>query len=257
MRACVREKDKRFLYIYIHTHTHRATTVGIHSSDRASKSNMTPHVPPIPASSSSSSSSRSILPGSVDHPSDGLNHSPHPHHEEEEEDDNLTTMTVSTDAPENTARPPLALHHQAKQGGKCCGCCCDYRRAVGILGAVLVCMSVMDLAVTARRVGTIHDYAPPPFDDDQLDNQLAALNETYRIPYIWMHTAAVLFGTISVASAWFFSQLGVSIVDCKGDASQSPSGAHYISFHSLSLSLFLYLRRTLHRAFHGLARNGL
>ena len=44
-----------------------------------------------------------------------------------------------------TTTPPLPLHEQPKQGSKCCGCCCDYRRAVIIVNFVSLLLNIMGM----------------------------------------------------------------------------------------------------------------
>lgn len=118
----------------------------------------------------------------------------------------MTAVTVATDAPDDFVPPP-ALHHQEKQGGKFCGFCCDYRRAVLIFGSVTVIMAMLDLIFELAGISTEYE---PPFDDDQLNQQLLALNQMYRIPYLLMEAMAVVFGGVSIMGALSFSKLGVS-----------------------------------------------
>ena len=125
---------------------------------------------------------------------------------QEDDGDDRTVMTVDSDAPTD-ARPPLAVHHQSKQGGKFCGYFCDYRRAVIIIGTVTVIMGLLDLVF---RIGNADPYQPP-FDDDSLSDELIELNDMYRIPFMLLEAMAVVFGSVSIMSALNFSQVGVSL----------------------------------------------
>lgn len=127
--------------------------------------------------------------------------------EDNDNDDALTRVTVSSDTPADYV-PPLAVHHQEKQGGKFCGCCCDYRRAVIILGCVTLTMGLMDLIF---YIGNI-DESSPVYDDDELNNELNSLNDNYRTLYILLEAMAVVFGAVSIMGAWTFSILGVRTV---------------------------------------------
>lgn len=129
-----------------------------------------------------------------------------PQQQDHDYDDDVTVMTVDTDAP-NDVRPPPAIHHQEKQGGKFCGYCCDYRRAVIIIGTVTVFMGLLDLIF---RIGNAVEAYQPPFDDDALVDELIRLNDMYRIAYILLEAMAVVFGSVSIMGAMNFSQLGVS-----------------------------------------------
>lgn len=49
---------------------------------------------------------------------------------------NTTNNATSTDVP---------MHLQSKIGSKCCGCCCDFRRAVIILNIIFICFYIISL----------------------------------------------------------------------------------------------------------------
>lgn len=126
------------------------------------------------------------------------------------DDDNLTTVTVGTDAPSEAleGRVELAIHHQPKQGGKYFGYCCDYRRAVLILGAVHSSLALIDLSFYVGS--TLRNTYEPPFDDDMLVDELIDLNADYRLRLIILESAAVAFGGVSMLGAWRFSRILVS-----------------------------------------------
>ena len=126
------------------------------------------------------------------------------------DDDNLTTVTVGTDAPSEAleGRAELAIHHQPKQGGKYFGYCCDYRRAVLILGAVHSSLALIDLAFYVGS--TLRGTYEPPFDDDVLVDELIELNEDYRLRLIILESAAVVFGGVSLLGGLRFSRILVS-----------------------------------------------
>ena len=41
-----------------------------------------------------------------------------------------------------------------KQGAKCCGCCCDYRRAVIITAIVGIVMNIFEIIVRRKNIST-------------------------------------------------------------------------------------------------------
>ena len=156
----------------------------------------------------------------------------------EDDDDVLTVMTVDSDAPED-ANPPPAIHHQHKLGGKFLGCCCDYRKAVLILGAATVSMGLLDLLF---RIGSIlqqqrpqdqQAYQEPPYDDDQLVDQLIALNESFQIPYFLLEAMAVVFGGVAIIGAAAFSPWGVSTY-------YGPCMIHSVRAHFLSYAFLFF-----------------
>lgn len=137
-------------------------------------------------------------------------------------DDALTTVTVTSDTPADYVPPP-AIHHQEKQGGKFCCCCCDYRRAVIILGCVTLTMGLMNLVFWIGNV----DEITPTYDDDQLNEELVNLNDSYRTLYMLLEAMAVVFGAVSIMGAWTFSILGVGTI-------RQPLRRHFVegSHHS-------------------------
>jgi len=62
-----------------------------------------------------------------------------------------------------------------KQGSKCCGCCCDFRRAVIIMGIIGLIISVLNLilvATGAALLGSARSSLSSNSDDNQLNNGL-------------------------------------------------------------------------------------
>jgi len=49
---------------------------------------------------------------------------------------------VGVAIPMGAANTNVPMWQQAKQGAKCCGCCCDYRRAVIVLAIINICISI-------------------------------------------------------------------------------------------------------------------
>ena len=61
------------------------------------------------------------------------------------------------------------MYNQEKLGGKCCGCCCDYRRAVIIVNAVGIVLGLLGLVFYAVSMVVI----------DTFDDDLAALEQGF------------------------------------------------------------------------------
>jgi hypothetical protein len=111
-------------------------------------------------------------------------------------DDDVTVVTVATDAPDNF-EPPPAMIRQEKQGGRCCGVCCDYRRAVIILGIISTFTGILDFLMAKDTVYTM--------DDDELVQELEDLLEEYRIPNLVLDVLFIIFGIIAVVGGVRFS----------------------------------------------------
>jgi len=127
------------------------------------------------------------------------------------DDDNLTVVTVGTDAPpeELTGRGQLAIHHQQKQGGKYFGCCCDYRRAVFILGATHAFLAMTDLIIYILQIQRDVSFQPN-YDDVMMVDELTDIYDDYRRQLMICEAAAIFFGIVSMIGAWKFSRLLVS-----------------------------------------------
>jgi hypothetical protein len=79
-------------------------------------------------------------------------------------------VAVSTSAPAD-----LDMHLQPKQGAKCCGCCCDYRRAVIILNIILTVLGIFAVIIYSQGTRTIGKQLD--LDDDGLTD---IVEDSYR-----------------------------------------------------------------------------
>ena len=68
----------------------------------------------------------------------------------------------------------IPMHSQTKQGSKCCGCCCDYRRAVIIVNAVLIVIGIISVIVYSQGSSATQNV---DWDDDSLDD---VVEDAYR-----------------------------------------------------------------------------
>jgi hypothetical protein len=78
--------------------------------------------------------------------------------------------------PTGNATSNVPMWQQEKEGAKCCGCCCDYRRAVIIIAIITICISLGAIILTvASSVSTtqidIDDDALLEIWDDSLRTQ--------------------------------------------------------------------------------------
>jgi hypothetical protein len=65
----------------------------------------------------------------------------------------------------------VPMWQEEKQGAKCCGCCCDYRRAVIVLAIINICISVLFIVVIS--VASVSPGVRVDLDDD-------AVQQTYE-----------------------------------------------------------------------------
>ncbi|CAB9528436.1 expressed unknown protein [Seminavis robusta] len=86
--------------------------------------------------------------------------------------------------PMSGAAPPVAfpMHEQEKIGSKCCGCCCDFRRAVIILDSCLMVLSVLGLIFLALPSDVSEQrYQQLGIDDDQVADVLMEMTTITQI----------------------------------------------------------------------------
>jgi len=61
---------------------------------------------------------------------------------------------------------------QEKQGSKCCGCCCDFRRAVIVVNIIFIVLGIISIISALANTG----YIRSDFDDDQVEDDLKQIN---------------------------------------------------------------------------------
>lgn len=155
-------------------------------------------------------------------------------------DNDVTVVTVATDAPDNFVPLP-AMIHQEKQGGRCCGICCDYRRAVIILGIISIITGILNFLM--RNVTSYTNG----LDDDELRQELYDLQEEYILPNLILDVLFILFGIIAVIGGVRFS---AKVVRTKFaffgtvllSLSLPPTVFFFLSYaHTILLFLLLYI----------------
>jgi hypothetical protein len=82
--------------------------------------------------------------------------------------------------------PPIAMHLQEKVGSNCCGCCCDYRRAILITNVLFIFLGAF--VIVAR--GGVDDLILQYYDDDAfVDEASTMINEFYMKRTIFLGIA--------------------------------------------------------------------
>jgi hypothetical protein len=110
----------------------------------------------------------------------------------ETEEIDATAATTSIFIPTTNHTPAAAvadtpLHSQTKQGAKCCGCCCDYRRAVIIVNLIFIILYITNVILYTDGNQALWRL---DLDDDGL---LDVVEDTYR-------QLAILYGVGLFAS---------------------------------------------------------
>ena len=80
------------------------------------------------------------------------------------------------------------MHQQEKQGGKCCGCCCDYRRAVIVLACISIVLGILGLASNPNQQNNNN------INDDELEQEIEDIADSYR-------TSSIIVTAIGLAMA--------------------------------------------------------
>jgi hypothetical protein len=80
--------------------------------------------------------------------------------------------TKHTPAAIATAVADTPMHSQTKQGSKCCGCCCDYRRAVIILSILTIISNVIGMIIYTQSNQAIRGF---DLDDDGVFDEVEDL----------------------------------------------------------------------------------
>ena len=81
------------------------------------------------------------------------------------------TIAVITNSPQN----PVPLHQQEKLGSKCCGCCCDYRRAVIIVNSLFIGLGVFLILLRDEADKLIQET----YDDDAFVDEVSMIIDDY------------------------------------------------------------------------------
>lgn len=144
---------------------------------------------------------------------------------------------------------------EGKQGSKCCGCCCDFRRAVivmGIIGLVFSAINLILYATGAAVVGSLSSSC----DDDVYSDLCSEVTVagTYSLAvvavicalqvlfYIFQIVAAIKYNVCMLATVivvnlvWFV--LGVIQVSRSGVSTGNIVG--YIIFYIIFVGLEIY-----------------
>jgi large-conductance mechanosensitive channel len=99
----------------------------------------------------------------------------------------------------------VPMTQQPKQGGKCCGSCCDYRRAVIIISAISVLFTIISLARGEPEVQV---------EDDDLAKQFVAIQDDYKTNFLVLNIFSLIMALVSIVGAVQFNQhmIGLNVL---------------------------------------------
>jgi len=92
-----------------------------------------------------------------------------------------------------------------KQGGICCGCCCDYRRAVIIISMVAIVMGVLSIL---SRAGNGREISS--LDDDAVIDEVDAILYNYKSSFLILAFCQLLFTVCGLVGALKFKWILVA-----------------------------------------------
>lgn len=116
--------------------------------------------------------------------------------------------------------PAIPMREQTKRGTKCCGCCCDFRRAVIILDIVLMALALMRL-ISLAFSGILVVVQTEGIDDDEVLDLIDAsilingiINGVGLFSLTFPLYGAMKFNVplISVGIAWFLAAFVAGVI---------------------------------------------
>jgi hypothetical protein len=120
-------------------------------------------------------------------------------------EENTTTATAyaleDVNGPVKPGQANAGVNHNASPNHRCCGGCCDVRRAVVVVNLIQLCFlafSVVGLSFMTymnRHPGAYSDLDGNGITDDEITQFYNELNSVNFI-YVWIHTAISIIATV-------------------------------------------------------------
>jgi hypothetical protein len=113
-------------------------------------------------------------------------------------------VNPNANAPHDSASLYLKvpMWQQPKQGGKCCGCCCDYRRAVIILAIIRLVFNVINVPLLTLAADQTGASTSSGVEDGE-EGQEAVFNGTIGNP-VFLMSMAIFTAAASLVGALKF-----------------------------------------------------
>ena len=103
---------------------------------------------------------------------------------------------IAVAVPQGSAAATVPMAQQLKQGGKCCGSCCDYRRAVIIMSLVAILFNA--IGFSAGR--------DPELTDNQLEDEIVSIQDDYATATLVTSIISIIMALVSLIGAIQFNQ---------------------------------------------------
>jgi hypothetical protein len=107
------------------------------------------------------------------------------------------TIAILASSPQN----PVPMHLQEKMGNKCCGSCCDYRRAVIIMNAIFIGIGVFFIIGSDGADDWIRDT----YEDDEFVDEITLIVKEYYTKRTIFLGVALITAVIAQAGAVHFN----------------------------------------------------
>ena len=116
-------------------------------------------------------------------------------------------MTAVPAVPANDGIP---MDQQEKQGGKCCNCCCDYRRAVIALAIVSIVFGILGLAAQGQNNNNTSAIGDDDLVQDFVED-IEELEDKYQTGSIVMAVLGFAMAFVSLGGGIWFNWVMVAI----------------------------------------------
>lgn len=135
----------------------------------------------------------------------------------------------------------VPMWQQAKQGAKCCGFCCDYRRAVFILSVIGLCVNMISILFLSVASSLSLAETLAATDDDQDEVLEAELRSNSILFNAFLICMGMLAALCAFVGAWKFNMwlVGINVVWLVGTYHYS----HRRNRGLQMMSIFCYLYR--------------
>jgi len=123
-------------------------------------------------------------------------------------------VTVPTGNATYITPSSVPMWQQAKQGAKCCGFCCDYRRAVFILSIIGLCVSMISILFLSVASSLSMAETLATTDDNQDEVLEAELRSNSILFNAFLLLMGILAAICALVGAWKFNMwlVGINVV---------------------------------------------
>ena len=105
----------------------------------------------------------------------------------------------------------VPMYQQEKKGGKCFGCCCDYRRAVIILSIISIVLGIIGL-ISQSTTG--NNTSVNDISDDEIVKDIEEITDSYKTGSIVLAVIGFVMSLIALGGGITFNwmMVGISVI---------------------------------------------